>query len=142
MDDKAEFDVTNDLGTKTTLMKSTICTSFAILLALTGCVVEQPVPVTTTTTTEVRRETVTTGPGGTTREVVVTRAPPPVRVETQTVAPGPTYVWSQGYWRWTGTDYAWVPGSWIVRPRVNAVYVQGHWTRTSAGWAFVPGQWQ
>jgi hypothetical protein len=33
------------------------------------------------------------------------------------VAPGPGYVWASGYWRWTGADYVWVPGSWIVRPR-------------------------
>src|SRR4029077_11617467 len=103
------------------LMRSNICASFAILLMLVGCVVEQPAPVTTTTTTEVRRETVTTGPGGTLREVVVTREPPVARVETQTVAPGPNYVWTQGYWRWTGRDYVWVSGSWIVRPRATAV---------------------
>ena len=56
------------------------------LLGLAGCVAETPV---TTTTTEVTR-TVTTGPVATqpvTREVLVTQAPPPVRVETRTVAP-------------------------------------------------------
>src|SRR4029077_19197808 len=55
------------------------------LLGLAGCVAETPV---TTTTTEVTR-TVTTGPVATqpvTREVLVTQAPPPVRVETRTVA--------------------------------------------------------
>ena len=124
-------------------MKSNLCTSFAILLALAGCVVDEPAPVTTTTTTEVRRETVVTGPTGRVgREVVVTRQPPAVRVETQTVAPGPSYVWVQGYWRWTGADYVWVPGTWISRPRATAVYVQGHWTRQSSGWVYVPGYWR
>jgi hypothetical protein len=113
-------------------------------LVLTSCVVQQPVPVTTTTTTEVHREIVTTGPGvgPVTREVIVTRPPPAVRIETQTVAPGRNYVWTQGYWRWTGSNYVWVPGTWIVRPRVTAVYVQGHWTRQSSGWVYVPGYWQ
>jgi hypothetical protein len=57
------------------------------LLALVGCA-EEPTAVTTTTTTQVT----TAGPA---REVVVTRAPPPVRVETQTVAPAPGYVWTR-----------------------------------------------
>jgi len=115
-------------------------TSFC-LLALTpfvfaSCVEEVPV---TTTTTEVTR-TVTTGP--TTREVVVTEAPPPVRVETRTVAPGPGYVWTSGYWRWTGAGYQWVPGSWIVRPRPAAIWVEGHWVRRAGGWIWVAGHWQ
>jgi hypothetical protein len=54
-------------------------------LALVGCA-EEP----TTTTTQ---EVTTTGPA---REVVVTRPRPPVRVETQTVAPRPAYVWTTG----------------------------------------------
>src|SRR5258705_2150200 len=83
-----------------------------LALALVGCVAE-PTTVTTTTTQEVT----TTGPA---REVVVTRAPPPVRVETQTMAPGPGYVWTTGYWRWTGSDYVWVPGSWLTRPKPAA----------------------
>src|SRR6478672_6836568 len=73
------------------------------LLALVGCA-EEPTAVTTTTTTT---QVTTAGPA---REVVVTRAPPPVRVETQTVAPAPGYIWTRGYWRWTGTTYGWVPG--------------------------------
>src|SRR5499433_3876371 len=87
-----------------------------VALALVGCAAE-PTTVTTTTTTQ---EVTTTGPA---REVLVTRAPPPVRVETQTVAPGSGYVWTTGYWRWTGVDYVWVPGSWIARPRLAAVWV-------------------
>jgi hypothetical protein len=47
------------------------------LVVLVGCAAE-PTTVTTTTTTQ---EVTTTGPA---REVVVTRAPPPVRLETQT----------------------------------------------------------
>jgi hypothetical protein len=104
-------------------------------LALVGCAGE-PTTVTTTTTTQ---EVTTTGPG---REVLVTRPPPPVRVETQTVAPGSGYVWTTGYWRWTGTDYVWVPGSWVVRPRLAAVWVAGHWVRRPGGWVWNAGHWQ
>ena len=94
-------------------------------------------------------QTVTTAPGTTTtttipgtNSVVVTQAPPAVRIETQTVSPGPNYVWSRGYWRWTGTTYAWVPGSWIVRPRAAAVWVDGHWLRRGSRWVWIAGHWQ
>src|SRR5207237_6686774 len=104
------------------------CYAFALApVLLAGCAAE-PTTVTTTTTTQ---EVTTTGPVTTpvTREVLVTQAPPAVRVETATVSPGPRYVWTQGYWRWSGTDYVCVPGSWIVRPRTTGVWVAGRWAR-------------
>ena len=105
-------------------------------LAFAGCAYEEPGPPVTTTTT-VTREVTTTGPA--TGEVLVTQAPPAPRVEVQTVAPGPGYVWTPGYWRWTGTDYVWVSGNWVVRPRSGAVYVRGHWERRPGGWVWIPG---
>ena len=72
----------------------------------------------------------------------VTQAPPPVRVETQTVTPGPNYIWTPGYWRWTGTSYVWVSGSWVVRPRVTAVWVEGHWVHRPGGWVWIAGHWR
>src|SRR5689334_9202392 len=111
------------------------------LLGLAGCVAEPPVTTTTTTTTT--RETVTTGPARTVgREVLVTEAPPPVRVETRTVAPGPGYVWTSGYWRWNGARYEWVSGSWVLRPRTTALWVEGHWERRPGGWIWIAGHWQ
>jgi hypothetical protein len=109
---------------------------------LIGCA-EEPVPVTTTTTTTTR-EVTTTGPveSPVTREVVVTQAPPAVRIEAETVAPGPGYVWTGGYWRWTGTDYVWVHGAWVQRPRPAAVWVAGHWVRRTSGWVWIPGHWR
>ena len=100
-----------------------------------GCVTE-PTTVTTTTTTQ---EVTTTGPA---RAVVVTKAPPPVQVETRTLAPGPGYVWAAGYWRWTGTTYVWVRGSWVARPRPSALWVEGHWVPRYNGWVWIPGHWQ
>ena len=107
-------------------------------LAFAGCAYETPAPVTTTTT--VTREVTTTGPA--TGEVLVTQAPPAPRVEVQTVAPGPGYVWTPGYWRWTGTDYVWTSGVWVVRPRASAVYVRGHWEHHAGGWVWIPGHWR
>jgi hypothetical protein len=100
-----------------------------------GCA-EEPTTVTTTTT----REVTTTGPAA--REVVVTQAPPAVRVETQTVIPSPGYVWTPGYWRWTGTDYVWVSGSWVMPPQPTAVWVRGHWAHRTGGWVWIAGHWR
>ncbi len=105
-------------------------------LALASCVVERPVPVTTTTVQTDVAAPVATG------EIVVAQPPPPVRIETRTVAPGPNYVWHAGHWRWTGTTYAWVPGHWVVRPRVAAIWVEGHWARRPTGWVWVEGHWR
>jgi hypothetical protein len=105
-------------------------------VALLGCVAEQPVATTTTVT----REVTTTGP--VTADVVIAQPPPAVRVETQTVAPGSGYVWTNGYWQWTGTSYVWVSGRWISRPRPAAVWVEGHWMRRPGGWVWVAGHWR
>ena len=119
-------------------MKTNVYLWGLVVFALAGCAVDEPVPV--TTTTEVTREVTTTGPA--TREVLVTQAPPAVRVEAQTVSPGPNYIWTRGYWRWGGASYQWVPGSWVARPRVAAVWVEGHWLRRGGGWVWVAGRWQ
>ena len=74
--------------------------------------------------------------------VVVPQAPPPVRVETRTVSPGVGYVWTPGYWRWSGIEYVWVPGTWIARPRPAAVWVAGHWVRRPGGWVWISGHWR
>src|SRR5947207_7274881 len=113
-------------------MKTRSYLSMLTLVALAGCATE-PTTVTTTTTTQ---EVTTAGP---VREVVVTRPPPPVRVETQTVVPGRGYVWTTGYWRWTGTTYVWVPGTWVARPRPTAVWVAGDWVPRYKGWVWVAG---
>src|SRR4030095_4507233 len=116
-----------------------ICHYLFVLLplAMVGCVVEEPRTVTTTTTT---REVTTTGPGG--REVLATQAPPAIRVETQPASPGAAYVWTSGYWRWTGTSYVWVSGSWVMPPRQAAVWVPGQWVRRAGGWVWIAGHWQ
>ena len=76
------------------------------------------------------------------REVTVTKTPPAVQVETPTTSPGQRYVWTRGYWRWTGADYEWVPGSWVERPRAAAVWVDGQWQSHRGGWVWVAGHWQ
>ncbi|HEY4075344.1 MAG TPA: hypothetical protein VGM26_00295 [Rhizomicrobium sp.] len=66
-------------------------------------------------------------------------APPPPRV---VVAPRlrPGWVWTPGYWRWTGRAYVWIDGVWLAE-RPGYGYVAAHWVRGVQGWVFVPGGW-
>ncbi len=75
--------------------------------------------------------------------VVVGTAPPAPLVVAGPVgvAPGPAYVWVDGYWDWVGGRWVWVPGRWMLQPRPRAVwigpiyrpehehirYIRGHW---------------
>ena len=75
--------------------------------------------------------------------VVIRVAPPaPVRVGVVGVAPGPGFVWVEGYHAWQGGAYAWVPGRWVRPPRPRAFWVRPHYRRVRGGWVFVPGHWR
>ena len=67
-------------------------------------------------------------------------APPPRAVVG--VAPGPGFVWTDGYWNWNGARYVWTPGRWMRPPRRRAVWVPAHWARRRRGWVLVPGRWR
>jgi hypothetical protein len=69
-------------------------------------------------------------------------APPPVRVEAFGAAPGPGYVWINGYWSYGGGGYAWVPGRWERPPHRGAAWVAGRWERKSNRWAYRAGHWR
>ena len=114
-------------------MMTSICLAAAAPLILVGCTaVVDPAPLTTADVA------VTSSYGA----VVVDRRPPAVRVETRTVSPGSRYTWVSGHWRWTGVDYDWVPGRWVVRPRPGAVWVDGRWASRGSGWAWHDGYWR
>ncbi len=51
---------------------------------------------------------------------------PPPRVEVVTVSPGPSYVWTNGYWHWSSTRYVWVSGRY-VHGYVGRRWVQPRW---------------
>jgi WXXGXW repeat (2 copies) len=74
--------------------------------------------------------------------VAVESGPPPRRVEVIGVAPGPEYVWLDGYWGYTGAEYVWVPGRWAVPPRGHHVWVRDRWEERGNRWHRRRGHWE
>jgi hypothetical protein len=68
--------------------------------------------------------------------------PPPIRAEAIGVAPGPGYVWINGYWGWRGRNYAWVPGYYTRPPRAHSVWVAPRWDRDHDRYRFREGRWR
>lgn len=76
-------------------------------------------------------------------EVVVRVGPPaPIIERERPVAPGPHYVWINGYHRWDGNAYGWVPGRWDAPPRPRARWVAHRWVHRHGGWVLVDGHWR
>ena len=79
------------------------------------------------------------GPSG---RMYVRVGPPAPIVEARVAAPGPGFVWIEGYHRWDGRAYVWTPGRWERPPRARAVWVAPHWVNDRHGWYFVEGRWR
>ncbi|MFC5863107.1 hypothetical protein ACFPT7_12445 [Acidicapsa dinghuensis] len=75
-------------------------------------------------------------------QVVVRVGPPAPIVERRPVAPGPGFVWIDGYHRWDGARYVWVPGRWDRPPRPHARWVPHRWEHRHDGWVLVEGHWR
>jgi hypothetical protein len=68
--------------------------------------------------------------------------PPAPRYGIVGVAPGPGYIWADGYWESRGGGWYWAPGQWLRPPRPRAVWVPGYWSRYGRGYAFHRGYWR
>jgi hypothetical protein len=68
--------------------------------------------------------------------------PPPPRAEFFGVAPGPGYVWINGYWGWGSNAYVWVPGRWERPPRAHATWVAPSWERQGRHYRLRHGHWR
>ena len=76
------------------------------------------------------------------RGAYVMGPPPPVPPRAYMgVAPGPRYVWTDGFWAWRGR-WVWVPGRWVVPPRRRAAWVPGYWRQHHRGYVWVEGRWR
>ena len=75
--------------------------------------------------------------------VAVRSAPPPPRAHGIVgVAPGPGYVWVDGFWDWRGGNWYWSQGYWGRPPRARAVWVAPRWERYGRGYRFHRGYWR
>ena len=75
--------------------------------------------------------------------VYVRIGPPAAVVEVRTAAPSPHHVWVDGYHRWEGGAYVWVPGRWAVPPTHYTAWVPGHWVNSPHhGWYWAEGHWR
>lgn len=72
--------------------------------------------------------------------IVIGNAPPPVRYE---VVPAARrgYVWTPGYWDWSGRRHVWTQGQW-ERSRAGHHYQRPQWSQGNNGWQLNRGGWQ
>jgi hypothetical protein len=74
--------------------------------------------------------------------VVSTYGPPAPRYGAVGYAPGPGYVWTEGYWNLSGGQWIWVGGRWLHPPRPHAVWVTPEWRREGRGYRYYRGYWR
>ncbi len=67
--------------------------------------------------------------------------PPAELVEVEGVAPGPAFIWIEGYWAWH-SRWVWQPGHWERRPHAGAVWERGRWDHDARGWRWHRGHWR
>jgi hypothetical protein len=72
-------------------------------------------------------------------EVVVHSQPPPERIETIPVAPGPGYVWIRGHWLWHRERWEWKAGYFERASQPGSMWVSGKWVARGNGWVWVEG---
>src|SRR5258708_2785502 len=75
-------------------------------------------------------------------DVIIRVAPPRPMVESRGHAPGRDYVWINGFHRWDGRAYAWVPGRWERPPRRHARWVAPRYAHRGGGWVYTEGHWR
>jgi hypothetical protein len=68
-------------------------------------------------------------------------APPEIPVYVQPALPAPGYLWSPGYWSWDGSDYFWVPGTWVEPPSGGVLWAPGYWGYQNGLYLWNEGYW-
>ncbi|HKA90055.1 MAG TPA: hypothetical protein VKE22_20485 [Haliangiales bacterium] len=93
----------------------------------------------TTTSAEVW-QTGQPGPYTTPTEVYVQTMPPDPIYEEVPSAPAYDYVWIDGYWNWSGSEWLWYRGRW-ERPRVGYAWVRPYYDYSGGRYVYTPGYW-
>lgn len=66
--------------------------------------------------------------------------PPPLPVYAQPPCPGEGYLWTPGYWAYSG-GYYWVPGTWVLPPQVGLLWTPGYWAFADGVYLWHAGYW-
>jgi hypothetical protein len=81
--------------------------------------------------------------------IIAPTAPPPMREEEPppppTTTTSITQVWETGHWVWSGSNWEWTHGQYVVRPETvstTATWQPGHWVQQPNGYIWVEGHWQ
>lgn len=80
--------------------------------------------------------------GGYYRAGVVVGPPPAPVYGVEGVAPGPGYIWTDGYYNLQGGGWVWMHGRWARPPRPRAVWVKPYWERHGRGYHYHRGHWR
>jgi hypothetical protein len=75
-------------------------------------------------------------------QVVVRIAPPAPIVEVRGEPPERGFVWIDGYHRWDGGRYVWVPGRWDRPPHPGQRWVAHRWVHHGDHWEMREGHWR
>jgi hypothetical protein len=73
---------------------------------------------------------------------VMVAGPPPPRYGVMGYAPGPGYVWTEGFYDLRGSSWVWTSGTWRRPPRPGAVWASAAWRQEGRGWRFHRGYWR
>jgi hypothetical protein len=75
--------------------------------------------------------------------ITVGFAPPALPVYVQPPCPAPGYLWTPGYWAYSGDDgdYYWVPGTWVAAPSPGLLWTPGYWAAADDEYVWHPGYW-
>jgi hypothetical protein len=73
---------------------------------------------------------------------VGTPLPPPPYAGPVGVAPGPGYVWINGFYDYSGGSWVWRHGYWAQPPYPNAVWISPFWEHDHDRYRFHRGYWR
>lgn len=74
--------------------------------------------------------------------VVIGPPPPPPAYGPVGYAPGPGYVWTDGFYDLRGNNWVWEGGRWARPPHPGAVWVKPYWEPHGRHYRFHRGHWR
>ena len=54
---------------------------------------------------------------------------------------GEPLIWQPGHWDWTGHEYHWSGGRWVLRAGHGGMWQDGYWDLQNGQWLWIPAHW-